>query len=179
MSRVLTAIAFTLLLPASAFAENPATGAARLAKADERFLNEASQGNAAEVALGELARDKAQNPEVKKFAQMMIDHHNQANQQLSTLVKDQQINLSTEPAAKHVALKTKLGNTPAEQFDARYIKAMVEEHKKTQMLYENQAKKSKNTVVTEYIKEQLPIVQQHLNEAIALQKQLAPTPQKK
>lgn len=41
-------------------------------------------GNVGEIRLGELALKNSENPEVKKFAQMMIDAHCKANDQ-STL----------------------------------------------------------------------------------------------
>src|SRR3954462_14337674 len=39
------------------------------------FMTEAAQGGMAEVQLGKLAVSKAQNAEVKKFGQMMVDDH--------------------------------------------------------------------------------------------------------
>src|SRR5688500_555593 len=49
------------------------------------FMKSAAQGGAAEVELGKLAAQKAADPEVKKFAQMMVSEHSKANAELKTL----------------------------------------------------------------------------------------------
>lgn len=49
------------------------------------FKHKLMLGNQAEIELSQLALQKAQSPEVKQFAQMMIRDHQQLNQQLQDL----------------------------------------------------------------------------------------------
>jgi putative membrane protein len=53
--------------------------------ADTKFLKEAAEGGMAEVALGQMAVDKASSADVKKFGQRMVDDHSKANDQLKQL----------------------------------------------------------------------------------------------
>jgi predicted outer membrane protein len=46
------------------------------------FAHDLRRGNEAEVELGKLASEKSENAQVKKFAQMMVEHHTQFIQQL-------------------------------------------------------------------------------------------------
>ncbi|MBJ7547393.1 DUF4142 domain-containing protein, partial [Pseudomonas sp. OA3] len=48
----------------------------------EDFVEEASAKGVAEIETAKLALEKSQNEAVKGFAQMMIDDHRRANQQL-------------------------------------------------------------------------------------------------
>ena len=59
-------------------------------------------GNQEEVALGQFAKDRAQNPEVKQFAQMMVQEHQQAISQLqqaSPQLASMNLNLSAQGGA--------------------------------------------------------------------------------
>ncbi len=49
---------------------------------DNSFITKAMESNYSEVRLGCLAQSKAQDPQVKDFATMMIDDHSQALQRL-------------------------------------------------------------------------------------------------
>src|SRR5687768_18424506 len=49
---------------------------------DTEFAVKAADGGMLEVELGKLAQTNAASPEVKKFAQMMVDEHTKANDEL-------------------------------------------------------------------------------------------------
>ena len=70
------------------------TGAvAGLSKDDQRFIQEAAEGGKAEVALGNLALQRAASDDVKQFAQHMVDDHSKANQELTELASQKNISL--------------------------------------------------------------------------------------
>src|SRR4051794_8931945 len=52
---------------------------------DNGFITKAMESSYAEVRLGCLAQSKAQDPQVKDFATMMIDDHSQALQRLHSM----------------------------------------------------------------------------------------------
>jgi putative membrane protein len=60
---------------------------------DRKFVMEAAQGGMEEVSLGHMAVDKATNPDVKQFAQRMIDDHSKANSELMALASQKGVNL--------------------------------------------------------------------------------------
>lgn len=60
---------------------------ATLSRADQSFLKKAAENGLAEVESSKVAAEKAQNPEVKKFAQHMVDEHTKANQELKQLAQ--------------------------------------------------------------------------------------------
>src|SRR5579871_6717080 len=54
---------------------------------DQGFIMKAMESNYAEVRLGCLAESKAQDPQVKDFAQMMVDDHSQALQHMHSMME--------------------------------------------------------------------------------------------
>jgi len=50
--------------------------------AEKNFWSEAADGGLSEVEMGKMAVKKAQNPEVKKFAQMMLADHTKTSNEI-------------------------------------------------------------------------------------------------
>ncbi|MDQ2746913.1 MAG: DUF4142 domain-containing protein, partial [Acidobacteriota bacterium] len=72
----------------AAFAQSPKmptamTQAAKTVK-QGKFLSEAAQGGMTEIELSQMALEKSQNEEIKKYAQMMIEDHTKAGDELKT-----------------------------------------------------------------------------------------------
>ena len=59
----------------------------------------------AEVALGQLAVEKASNADVKKFGQRMVDDHSKANDKLKQLASQKNVALPQDLSAKDKATK--------------------------------------------------------------------------
>ena len=63
-------------------ASTPDSGATPVKSPDKMFLHKASEGGYAEVQLGQLAVQKGNSDEVKKFGQKMVDDHTALNEQM-------------------------------------------------------------------------------------------------
>src|SRR5512140_2446637 len=101
------------------------TTAATSPASDDQFATKAAQAGLAEVELGRLASQKAQSPEVKQFAEQMVNDHTQANQQLKQAAAGMNIPESLDP--EHQALKDKLSGLSGNDFDREYIKAQLKD----------------------------------------------------
>ena len=64
--------------------------------------------NAAEIELGKLGAEKGTNDEVKKFAQMIVTHHTQANEDLRPVAKQHGLDEPAKLDAKHQAVVDRL-----------------------------------------------------------------------
>jgi putative membrane protein len=69
--------------PAATGANNPA---GQLAVVDQAFVEKAARSGTAEVELGKPAAGKASDQDVKEMTQLIVREHEQANQELMTLV---------------------------------------------------------------------------------------------
>jgi putative membrane protein len=100
---------------------------------DPEIAHIAVTANAIDIEAGELAKQKATNAEVKKFAETMITDHTGVNQQASALA--QKLNVtpmdnatSQSLKAQADAAKAELGGKSGADFDRAYIANEVTYH---------------------------------------------------
>src|SRR4051812_28182100 len=89
-------------------AGSSAAAGTKASAADTKFVQEAAIGGMAEVEMGRVATQKAQNDKVKQFGQRMIDDHTKANDELKSIASSNNIQIPSELDAKHKAMMTKL-----------------------------------------------------------------------
>ena len=97
---------------------------------DRDFVKDVTRMNAAEIDASRLALDKSSSPDVKKFAQMMIDDHTAAGAKLSGVAAQNGIQTPAEPDDAHADLRDKLSRKQGLDFDKDYMDAMVDGHEK-------------------------------------------------
>jgi len=140
-----------------------ATGSA--AKADQTFVMKAAQGGLAEVKIGELAAQKASNPEVKAFGQKMVDDHTKANDQLKDIASKNNLAVPTEMSAKDKAEYDRFSKLSGDAFDKAYMSHMVVDHKKDIAEFKKEANSGKDDAVKTFAQQTLPTLQDHLKQA--------------
>lgn len=136
---------------------------------DAKFAMKAAQGGMAEVQLGQLAAQKASNPDVKAFGQQMVDDHSKANDQLKSVASQEKMTLPTTMNAKDQALYTKLQGLSGADFDKTYTKAMVKDHQEDIKEFQKEADKGKDPQIKNFASQTLPILQQHLSKIQSIQ----------
>jgi len=155
----------SLALPASClflifFAAAPSP-AADLSGKDKSFLETVCQGGMTEVKLGELAKQKAENAQVKEFGAMMVKDHSKADTELAGLAKANGITLPQSLDQKHSAVVDQLSKLSGSDFDKRYAAQMVKDHEKTIREFESAAQ-SENAQVKAFASQTLPVLKHHL-----------------
>jgi len=140
-----------------------ATGGIAVSSDDAKFATAAANGGLAEVALGKLALTKTTNAAIKDFASMMVMDHGKANAELAAIGKAKNISLPTEPDSAHLKKADELSKLSEADFDKQYVSAMVEGHKKTLDLMNNEAKNGKDSTLKAFAANVAPTVQKHLD----------------
>lgn len=118
-------------------ADTPAVGTAgseanrEISSASRTWLEDRMKGNMAEVKLGELAGQKAQNADVKAFGRMMVQDHTRANNELKDLASKHNITPPVEVSGDDADFANKLAEKRAGEFDRDYISKMVDGHQAT------------------------------------------------
>ncbi|WP_134092006.1 DUF4142 domain-containing protein [Olivibacter sp. XZL3] len=126
------------------------------------FATEAASGGLAEVALGELAAQKATDAKVKAFGTMMVKDHSKANEELKALAAKKNIALPSAPAVEKQKKLEEIGAKAGKDFDKAYVEEMVEDHKKDVALFEEALEKSKDPEMKQFIESTLPVLRKHL-----------------
>jgi putative membrane protein len=132
------------------------------------FMGDVARGNIAEIALSQLAADRAQNEAVKQFAQMMVTDHSAAATELQTLATSKSYTLPTAMDQKHQSALTKLQGRSGADFDREYMKQMVSDHEKMVSILQKQADKGTDADQKAFAAKMLPIVHGHLTSARTL-----------
>src|SRR5689334_9798601 len=132
---------------------------------DIEFVFDAAKGGLAEVELGKLAADRAQNEEVKKFAQRMVDDHSKANDQLKQIAESKGIKLPSDVEAKDKALMQRLEKLNGAAFDRAYMNAMVNDHVKDVNEFKKEANAGRDSQVKSFASSTLPTLEEHLQHA--------------
>jgi putative membrane protein len=155
-----------------ALAQTAVTPAAILSKtsagvtvADTTFLKKAASGGIAEVELGQLAVERASNPDVKQFAQRMVSDHTKANSQLKQVAAEEHIRLPQALTAKDKAIKDALARLSGDDFDRAYMKDMVQDHRQDVAEFERESKSTQDPAVKGFAMQTLPTLRDHLKEA--------------
>jgi putative membrane protein len=129
------------------------------------FVMAALRDGMFEVEAGKLAKAKATDASVQKYADMMVEHHGKANDELAALARSHDLEVPTtlsEDGAKKLA---KLGDATPEDFDEDYVEMMISAHKDAIDLFEKQMKRDKDPDLAQWASKTVPTLRQHLEEA--------------
>ena len=136
--------------------------AAEKALDNNEFVMKAGQGGMVEVKLGELAAQKAEHAEVKKFGEMMAKNHSMANEDLKKIVSDKKMTLPAELDKEHQMTVDKFSKLSGKEFDKAYVAEMIKDHKKDIALFEKASKGLEDTELRAFAARTLPILRTHL-----------------
>jgi putative membrane protein len=144
------------------------TPAITVDKGDAEFAVKAANGGMAEVALGKLAQTKATNSKIKAFAEMMVTDHSKANAELMALAKSKNITLPATVTSDKQKEMDELGKKTGADFDKAYVDAMIDGHKKTISLFEDESKTAKDPDIKTFVDKTLPTIKMHLQHIQAI-----------
>ena len=174
--------------------------AGTLSSTDEKFIKDVCKGNHIEAQMGKLGVQKAQNPQVKQFAQKLADDHSKANTELKQLASSKGITLPEPPARiadiadetdstrvrekeeadpsrakEHAEFKRewqKLESASGTEFDRQFVSMAVKCHEKGVKEFERTSQGTGDAEVKAYAAKTLPTLQEHLRTAQSLQSQV-------
>lgn len=138
------------------------------AASSDDFVDAATEAGIAEVVTGNLAQEKSQNVEIKKYAQQMVSDHTKANQELGDIARKLDISIPDE-AALTDKVKKKILEWREESFDRSYVNNQVEAHEKAVELFKKEASSSDKPELKAFASEKLPTLEHHLEQAKSLQ----------
>jgi len=159
MRHVLTCTALLLVL-----AWAPALSAddkSKEAVTDEQFVMKASAAGLAEVNLGNLGAQKANNAEVKKFGQRMVDDHTKANKELMTIADKKRFKTAERMDKIHQDAADKLARLQGNEFDREFLRQMVKDHEEAVALFAAKAKDARDEDLKEFAAKTLPTLKEH------------------
>jgi putative membrane protein len=136
--------------------------------ADAPFIGTVAMNDMAEVEHGRLASQNASSPDVKQFAQRMVDDHSRAAGEMKGLAKEREVTLATKLDDEHRATQDRLAKLKGAAFDKAYMEHMVNAHIEAVKLLQQEADAGQDDAVKAWAAKTLPTIQEHLKMASSL-----------
>jgi putative membrane protein len=106
---------------------------------NQDFVRRAAEKNHAEIELSRLAQQRASNPQVRQYAQTMVDEHTKALEELRQVAQRENVQLTEELADDQREKRDRLQNLKGAEFDREYMQIMVDSHEEMRDLLEDRA----------------------------------------
>ena len=167
-SSKLTSLTFTRRVAVATAATFLALGlsAQPIKHADKNFIENAAKCGMEELAISRVVVERTTNPQVKSFAQMVVDDHSSANDALMSIASAKGVKLP----AKDMDDAKKWSKKSAKGLDEDYVEKMVSAHKDAVKLFEKEADKGEDAETKAFARATLPKLQHHLEMAMDLKK---------
>lgn len=149
------------------------SGKDKLSWGDRHFLRKAADGGESEVALGQLAQEKASNPDVRQFGQTLVQDHTQADSQLMQIAQEKNVKIDQDNEKDRTYKR--LSKMSGSDFDREFVDHEVDDHEKDIKMFEKEAQNAKDPDVRQFASTVLPKLREHLAMAQRLQNSIVPT----
>jgi putative membrane protein len=147
--------------PAAPQPRPPAPGV-KPASPDAPFIGAAAMNGLAEVENGQLAPRKASSPQVRRFAQRMVDDHQKAGDELKGLASRKEVTLATKLDDEHQATHDDLAKLQGTAFDQAYMSHIVKTHLQAVATFQQEVKNGNDPDVKAWAARVLPMLQEHV-----------------
>ena len=136
----------------------------KLSEKDKNFSKDAAMGGMAEVELGKLAQQNAQNDEVKQFGTRMVQDHTNANQQLMAILANTDVSVRSS-LMRRIARRSTGCQRCGVQIDRAYMHDMVQDHEKDVKKFRAGGRTRQRSEIKSFAQNTLPVLEQHLEMA--------------
>ncbi|HEX2845113.1 MAG TPA: DUF4142 domain-containing protein [Chitinophagaceae bacterium] len=136
------------------------------------FLVDATNGGMAEMQLSRIAVERSTNAAVKDFANLMINDHTSANDQVMALAAKKNVTLPSDVSDENRKKSDELMKKSAKDFDKEYVDMMVKDHEAAVNLFEKASNNVSDAEVVSFVNNILPKLRSHLESAKTLKKSL-------
>lgn len=136
---------------------------APLANNAEAYVTNAAIGDMYEVASSRMALEKSQSPEIKQFAQKMIDDHTATTAQLKATLGEANVNVTPPQQMddRRQGMINNLQNLSGEAFDTAYLDQQTAAHQEALTLHQSYAQDGDNAALKQFAAATAPKIQMH------------------
>ncbi|HWZ67109.1 MAG TPA: DUF4142 domain-containing protein [Stellaceae bacterium] len=136
-----------------------------------------TEGGMTEVEISKVA-EKSANPEVKHFAERMVQDHSAANTELTSIATGLGIEMPNTLSSEHQRIPDHLKSMHGKAFDQQYMRLMVDDHDKAVKLFRQESGSAHNAELKQFAQKTLPTIEQHQKLALAHSRRLSETASK-
>ena len=128
------------------------------------FIKNGIEGSLVEIKAAGIAKSRSSNPNIIRYANMMMADHTQVVKELKNIQADKLVDSRDSINEEHENALNALSSKSGIEFDKAYIEMMIEDHEKAIELFKGVSNNTSATIQN-FVEEALPILQTHLDEA--------------
>ena len=135
----------------------------------QEFAQQAAVIGKAEIELGQLAMERTQDADVRRYAEKMVKDHKAADAKLKQIAQKENLMLPQSLDPEHEQVKKQLSSLKGEAFDREYAKNMAKGHDKAVALFESASQSAQMPEdLKQFAASTLPTLEQHKDMAHTL-----------
>jgi putative membrane protein len=161
-------------LPPTDAASAPSAESTSLSRDDREFLRNAAESGLAELQAAQLALQAAPSPDVRQFAQQLVEEHTASNARLAAIAARKGGELPATPGLVEQGRIRQLQLSTGPEFEQQYVESLgVRAHQGTVALFQQHAERGQDPELRRFAQEQLPKLRQDLQLAQQLQARMS------
>ncbi|GGB73599.1 membrane protein [Flavobacterium suaedae] len=139
---------------------------------DSEFLVEAAAINMKEIELGKLVENRSENQALKSYAEMLVEEHTKANEELKAIAKEMNVSLPMDLTEDGKKAYENLKEESGEDFANDYVDMMIKDHEEAIDEVEEGIEEANNEKVRAWAADILPKLREHLAKAKDLKEKM-------
>ena len=128
---------------------------------DRMFLARASECNLSEIAAAKIAVDKDISAGARSFAQMLIENHTRAQEEVQKLAGAASIVVPAEPDTKHMTKASKLNSLTGAAFESRFLDEQKRDHAEAILMFKKEMREGSDLSIRAFAEKTLPTLKRH------------------
>jgi len=145
----------------------------KLSWGDRRFVTKAADAGQAELQVAQLATQRASNPEVRNFAQELIEAHSKVNSELMNIASEKNVKIEADDDKDR--FYKRLSKKAGAEFDQEFVEHMIDGHERDIKMFEKAAQDAKDADIRSFAAKHVDHLRGHLQTAEGLRQSVLPT----
>ena len=141
---------------------------------DEEFVKDAAADNMFEVKLGQFIEQRVQDPQIKQFAQMLVQDHQQAQQQLQQAAEQAKLQVPQQLPQSKQAMLEEIQQKQGRGLETCFVFDQVGDHRADLLKARYEAQNGQHTQIKQYAEQSETVLRKHLREAEQLADRFVP-----
>jgi len=138
-------------------------------RADVEFILGANSTNITQIAMGHAADGQGAKPGIHSLPNRIVSSHTKADQALRLLAAQKHVDLPARTDIDdHSELADLHARKPGGDFDATYVKNVIDDHDRMIAMYEAAAHESIDPDIRRYADTMLPALRENRDQAVAM-----------
>lgn len=125
------------------------------------FVKNARIADLYEIRAAEIALSRTRSPELRRYAETMVDDHRNSIHQLEKALVGKDVEVPAELDTRRQSMIEHLVDASDEAFDETYVKQQHAAHSEAMTLFEGYAKSGAGTPLGAYAAGAIPVLKQH------------------